>query len=138
MLASPERAWTVASLARAGGKPLYADGREGDKIAPNSGKRWRPNAVRGKRQATMREKCNRFTVPPASALSYFGPDATPAVTTLYAARGRLIPFNANSPTGSTCTVFSTFVSTRGLMRICPGFASSQSREATLDTVPMAA
>ena len=61
-----------------------------------------------------------------------------ASITLYAARGRLIPFNANSPTGSTFTAFSTFVSTRGLMRICPGFASSHSREATFDTVPMAA
>jgi hypothetical protein len=55
-----------------------------------------------------------------------------------AANGRLIPFNSNSPTGSTVTAFSTFVSTRGLIRICPGFASSHSREATLDTVPMAA
>ena len=55
-----------------------------------------------------------------------------------AARGRLIPFNSNSPTGSTFTAFSTFVSTRGLMRICPGFASSHCREATLDTVPIAA
>ena len=35
-----------------------------------------------------------------------------AATTLYAARGRLIPFNSNSPTGSTFTAFSTFVSTR--------------------------
>jgi hypothetical protein len=34
--------------------------------------------------------------------------------------------------------FSTFINTRGLTRICPGLASSQSREATLDTVPMAA
>ena len=34
--------------------------------------------------------------------------------TLYAARGRLIPFNSNSLTGSTFTAFSTFVSTRGL------------------------
>ena len=42
-----------------------------------------------------------------------------AATTLYAARGRLIPFNSNSPTGSTVTAFSTFVSTRGLIRICP-------------------
>ena len=25
-------------------------------------------------------------------------------TTLYAARGRLIPFNSNSPTGSTCLI----------------------------------
>jgi len=48
--------------------------------------------------------------------------------TLYAARGRLIPFNSNSSTGSTLTVFSTFISTRGLMRICPGLASSHSRE----------
>src|SRR6478736_6801193 len=62
-------------------------------------------------------------------------DAAP--TTLYAARGRLIPFNSNSPTGSTFTAFSTFINTRGLMRICPGFASSHSREATLDTVPIA-
>jgi hypothetical protein len=61
-----------------------------------------------------------------------------AATTLYAAKGRLIPFNSNSPTGSTVTASSTFVSTRGLMRICPGLASSHSREATLDTVPMAA
>ena len=53
-------------------------------------------------------------------------------------RGRLIPFNSNSPTGSTVTAFSTFVSTRALIRICPGLASSQRREATLDTVPMAA
>src|SRR5262249_776855 len=59
-------------------------------------------------------------------------------STLYAARGRLMPFNSNSPTGSTFTTFSTFVSTRGLIRICPGLASSQRREATLDTVPMAA
>ena len=43
-------------------------------------------------------------------------------TTLYAARGRLIPFNSNSPTGSTRTALSTFINTRGLMRICPGFA----------------
>ena len=61
-----------------------------------------------------------------------------AASTLYAARGRLIPFSANSPTGSTFTAFSTFVSTLGLMRICPGLASSQRREATLDTVPIAA
>jgi hypothetical protein len=40
-----------------------------------------------------------------------------APSTLYAARGRLIPFNSNSPTGSTFTAFSTFVSTLGLMRI---------------------
>ncbi len=33
---------------------------------------------------------------------------------------------------------STAIKTRGLMRICPGLASSQSRDATLDTVPMAA
>jgi hypothetical protein len=41
-----------------------------------------------------------------------------AERTLYAASGRLIPFNSNSPTGSTVTAFSTFVSTRELMRIC--------------------
>jgi hypothetical protein len=39
-----------------------------------------------------------------------------APTTLYAARGRLIPFNSNSPTGSTFTAFSTFIKTLGLMR----------------------
>jgi len=49
-----------------------------------------------------------------------------------------MPLSVNSPTGSTVTAFSTFVSTRGLIKIWPGFASSQSREATLDTVPMAA
>ena len=32
-------------------------------------------------------------------------------------RGPLIPFNSNSPTGSTFASFSTFVSTRGLIRI---------------------
>ena len=53
-------------------------------------------------------------------------------------RGRLIPFNSNSPTGSTVTAFSTAASTRGLMSICQALASSQSREATLDTVPIAA
>ena len=42
------------------------------------------------------------------------------------------PFNSNSPTSSTFTAFSTAISTRGLMSICPGFASSQSREATLE------
>jgi hypothetical protein len=57
---------------------------------------------------------------------------------LYAARGRLIPFNSNSPTGSTFTASSTATSIRGLMSICPGLASSQKREATLKTVPMAA
>ena len=61
-----------------------------------------------------------------------------APRTLYAASGRLIPFNSNSPTGSTFTAFSTFINTRGLIRICPGLASSQRREATFDTVPMAA
>ena len=51
-----------------------------------------------------------------------------AASTLYAARGRRIPFSANSPTGSTFTAFSTFINTRGLIRICPGLASSHSRE----------
>src|SRR5262249_29302013 len=68
-------------------------------------------------------------------LGYLSDDGA---TTLYAARGRLIPFSTNSPTGSTFTAFSTFVSTRGLMRIWPGLASSQSREAALETVPIAA
>jgi hypothetical protein len=40
-----------------------------------------------------------------------------AARTLYAASGRLIPFNSNSPTASTFTSFSTFINTRGLMRI---------------------
>jgi hypothetical protein len=35
-----------------------------------------------------------------------------AAITLYAASGRLIPFNSNSPTGSTFTAFSTFVHPR--------------------------
>jgi DNA-binding transcriptional LysR family regulator len=39
-----------------------------------------------------------------------------AATTLYAASGRLMPFNSNSPTGSTFTAFSTFVSIRGWRR----------------------
>ena len=50
-----------------------------------------------------------------------------AATTLYAASRRLTPFNSNSPTSSTSTAFSTFVSTRGLIKTCPGFASSHSR-----------
>jgi hypothetical protein len=36
-----------------------------------------------------------------------------------------MPFNSNSPTGSTLMTFSTFVSTRGLIRICPGLAFSE-------------
>ena len=40
-------------------------------------------------------------------------------STLYAASG-LIPFNSNSPTGSTCTAFSTFIKTLGLMRDLSG------------------
>jgi hypothetical protein len=43
---------------------------------------------------------------------------------LYAAKGRLIPFNSNSPTGSTFTALSTAASTRGLMSICPAFVPS--------------
>jgi hypothetical protein len=42
-----------------------------------------------------------------------------AAITLHAASGRLIPLSANSPTRSTSTAFSIFVSTRGLIRICP-------------------
>jgi hypothetical protein len=37
----------------------------------------------------------------------------PTPTTVYAAGGRLIPFNSNSPIGSTFTAFSTFINTRG-------------------------
>ena len=32
-----------------------------------------------------------------------------------------MPFNSNSPTGSTLTASSTATSTRGLMRICPAW-----------------
>jgi hypothetical protein len=35
---------------------------------------------------------------------------------LYAASGRLIPFNPNSPTGSIFTALSTVIRTLGLMR----------------------
>jgi len=59
-------------------------------------------------------------------------------STLYAARGRLIPLSVNSPTGSTATASSTAMNTRGLISICPGLASSHRREATLATVPIAA
>ena len=52
--------------------------------------------------------------------------------------GRRMPLSSNSPTGSTFTASSTAMNTRGLMRICPGLASSQKREATLATVPIAA
>ena len=58
-------------------------------------------------------------------------------TTLYAARGRLT-LQLELADRLDLYGISTFVSTRALMRICPGLASSQSREATLDTVPMAA
>ena len=40
-----------------------------------------------------------------------------APTTLLSRQGRLIPFNSSSPTASTVTAFSTFVSTRGLISI---------------------
>ena len=36
-----------------------------------------------------------------------------AAMTLYAARGRLIPFSSNSPTGSTFTAFSSFIRISG-------------------------
>jgi hypothetical protein len=72
------------------------------------------------------------------SLESYNPSPRTAPSTLYAAIGRLIPFNSNSPTGSTCTASSTATSTRGLMSICPGFASSQRRDATFETVPIAA
>jgi len=50
--------------------------------------------------------------------------AETAASTLYAARGRPIPLSVNSPTGSTVTASLTAVKTRGLIRICPGLASS--------------
>jgi sulfide:quinone oxidoreductase len=46
------------------------------------------------------------------------------------ARGMRLPLSSNSPTGSTVTASLTAISTRGLIRICPGLASSQSREAS--------
>ena len=61
-----------------------------------------------------------------------------APTTLYAASGRLIPLSAKSPTGSTAIASSTAISTRELISICPGLASSHKRDATFDTVPIAA
>jgi hypothetical protein len=51
---------------------------------------------------------DRTLLPPAPHLS----DEL-AATTLYAARGHLMPCNSNSPTGSTFTALSTFISTRG-------------------------
>ena len=71
-----------------------------------------------------------------SGLAVYSRAGEPTPTTLYAAKGRLIPFNSKSLIGSTFTAFSTFINTRGLMRICPDLASSHSREATLDTVPI--
>ena len=66
------------------------------------------------RVATQRQNAKQRTV--LQACSAQAPAGT-VPTTLYAARGRLIPFNSNSPTGSTFTAFSTFINTRGLMRI---------------------
>src|SRR6516225_3526018 len=74
---------------------------------------------------------------PAKSGHQFGLELEDA-STLYAAIGRRMPFSANSPTASTITAFSIACRTRGLMRICPGFASSQSRDATFETVPIAA
>src|SRR5215469_14418140 len=59
-------------------------------------------------------------------------------STLYAVIGRRMPLRLNSPTSSMVMVLSTASMTRGLIRICPGLASSQSREATFETVPIAA
>src|SRR6516162_4306045 len=59
-------------------------------------------------------------------------------STLYAAIGRRMPLRLNSRTDSTVMVLSTASITRGLIRIWPGLASSQSRDATLETVPIAA
>ena len=44
-----------------------------------------------------------------------------------------MPLRLSSPTCSTRTEPSTAARTRGLIRICPGFASSHRREATFDT-----
>ena len=56
-----------------------------------------------------------------------------AAMTLYAATGRRIPLSASSPTCSAMTASSTAKRTRGLIKTWPGLASSQRREATLDT-----
>src|SRR6185312_8950989 len=58
-------------------------------------------------------------------------------STLYATMGRRMPLIANSPTNSAFTIFSTAISTRALTKIWPGVASSQRRDATLETVPIA-
>src|SRR4029453_17144012 len=52
--------------------------------------------------------------------------------------GDYCPLSEKSPTGSTLTAWSPAIKTRELIKICPGLASSQRRDATLDTVPMAA
>jgi hypothetical protein len=57
-----------------------------------------------------------------------------AESTLYAAKGRLMPLSLNSPIGSTLIASATAIKTRGLIKIGPRFASSQSRDATLDIV----
>ena len=83
----------------------------GSRLSRSSARERRFQAHRsGGQSAALR--CLSATAP-VLALGFY--DAVP--TTLYAARGRLIPFNSNSPTGSTLTAFSTFINTRGLMRI---------------------
>src|SRR5690242_9895742 len=69
------------------------------------------------------------------------PDARP----LLRAAGRTAPRRPNrvyaiieNREDSTATAFSTAINTRGLISIWPGLASSQSRDATLETVPIAA
>src|SRR5262249_48325336 len=64
--------------------------------------------------------------------------STEDAATLYAIIGRRRPLSSNSPTGSTVTALSTASMTRGLIRIWPVLASSQRRDATLETVPIAA
>jgi hypothetical protein len=46
--------------------------------------------------------------------------------------GRRIPLRANSPNGSTVTSVSISINTRGVIRICPGLASSHRRDALRD------
>src|SRR5262249_47108359 len=75
----------------------------------------------------------RFTPESGHQLGFEGNGST----TLYVIMVRRMPLSVHSPTGSTVTAFSTTSRTRGLMRIWPRLASSQSLEATLDTVPIA-
>src|SRR5262249_36271035 len=111
------------------------------------GKFWLPMSALGQKR-TLRRVGPMSALPPKADINLgcllcaisghqFGSSGTDS-TTLYAITGRRIPFSANSPTGSTATTCSTDCRTRGLTRIWAGLASSQRRDATLETVPIAA